>query len=178
MRCGGFGAGRLAVLLGAALWLAGCGLIGGRGGGGPVYTESMSPAWYQSNAPIMTEYLRTLPESAVGQPIDGILLSDGQHWLAGTTYLGVPAGVPAGVNVRLVDDGTQVFAYLWLEEGAEPFVLEPCSDGPQRGIRARRAGGGAYAWRSLKPEHGLVYTQCPPPAWVPADRPSARPKEE
>lgn len=156
----------------------GCGLFGRSGGGEPVFTESMTPAWYAANAPLLTDYLDTLPGSAVGTRIDGILLSDGQRWLAGTTFLGEPQGLPSGVNVRLLDDEVRVIAYVWLEEGAAPFTLEPCADGPQRGIRARRAGGGAYTWRALLPEHGLVYTICPPPAWVPAERPSARPSDE
>lgn len=154
----------------------GCGLLGG-GGGGPVYQESMSPAWYAGNAPILTDYLDTLPSSAVGQPIEGIMLSDGKRWRAGEIYLGEPGGLPEGVNVRLFDDGTTVTAFVWLDEGSAPFTLEPCPDGPQRGIRARMAGGGAYAWRAVEPAHGLVYTICPPEAWLPADRPSAQPAE-
>lgn len=162
------------LVLAIGLVAGGCGLVGG-GGGPPVFAPSMSPGWYASNAPILTDYLDTLPNSSVGQPIDGILLSDGQRWLAGETYLGEPTGLPEGVNVRLLDDGTMVIAYVWLDLGATALVLEPCADGPQRGIRARMAGGGSYAWRALEPEHGLVYTICPPDAWVPADRPSAPP---
>lgn len=157
--------------------VSGCGIPGMGGPGPPVITESMSPEWYASNAPLLTDYLSTLPDSAIGTPIDGILLSDGQHWLAGLTYLGEPAGLPDGVHVRLLDDGTLVTAYVWLDPGAEPFVLEPCESGPQRGIRARRAGGGAYAWRALEPDHGLVATICPPAEWLPADRPSNRPRD-
>lgn len=153
-----------------------CGIPMLGGGDPPEIKESMSPEWYASNAPLLTDYLATLPGNAIGQPIDGILLSDGVHWLAGLTYLGEPrVDLPEGVNVRLFDDGTTVTAYLWLEPETEPFVLEPCADGPQRGIRARRAGGGAYAWRALEPDHGLVLTICPPEAWLPADRPSNRP---
>ena len=144
-------------------------------GGGPPPQEMPGPECSAGNVPIMTAYLETLPDDAIGAPVDGILLSDGQRWLAGQTYLGAPAGLPDGVNVRLLDDGLLVTAFVWLDPGAEPFVLEPCDDGPQRGIRARQAGGGAYAWRALQAEHGLVYTICPPEAWLPADRPSARP---
>lgn len=161
--------------LGVAALAAGCALGGAGGGGGPVYEESMSPDWYATNAPLLIDYLDTLPDSAVGRPLDGILLSDGKRRLEGFTYLGRPKGLPEGVNVRLVDDGTRAIAYIWLDPDAAAFPLEPCPDGPQRGIRARRAGGGPYAWRALEPSHGLVYTICPPEAWLPADRPSARP---
>lgn len=160
-------------VLTCALWL-GC---GGRGGG-PVFQESMTPQWLAANEVILTDYLATLPDQAVGTQIDGILLSDGKRWLAGETYLGEPAALTDGLNVRLLDNGQRVIAYLWLDPGTEPYVLEPCPDGPQKGLRARRAGGGAYAWKALRPEHGLVETLCPPPSWVPADRPSARPPEE
>jgi len=91
------------------------------------------------------------------------------------TYRRFPVVFTRGEGVRLFDDGTIVTAYVWLDPGAAPFSLEPCDDGPQRGIRARRAGGGAYAWRALEPDHGLVSTICPPPAWLPEDRPSNRP---
>jgi hypothetical protein len=165
--------------LGITLLIAiasGCGIPMLGGGDPPEIKESMSPAWYSSNAPLLTDYLATLPDSAIGKPIDGILLSDGAHWLAGLTYLGRPeVRLPEGVNVRLFDDGTIVTAYVWLEPETAPFILEPCTDGPQRGIRARRAGGGAYAWRALEPDHGLVTTICPPGAWLPEDRPSNRP---
>lgn len=169
---------RASVVLGLALGgalAAGCALAPGLGGGEPVFEESMTPQWYASNAPLLTDYLDTLPDTAIGQPIDGILLSDGKRWLEGLVYLGRPAGLPEGVNVRLLDDGATPIAYVWLDPEAEPFVLEPCPSGPQRGIRARRAGGGPYAWRALEPEHGLVYTICPPASWLPVDRPSARP---
>jgi len=154
---------------------AGCGRLRGGGDVGPVFTESMTPQWYTSNAPLLIDYLDTLPDGKIGKPLDGILLSDGKHWLAGLVYLGRPKGLPEGVNVRLLDDGQTAIAYVWLDPGAAPLTLEPCPSGSQRGIRARRAGGGPYAWRALEPEHGLVYTVCPPAAWLPADRPSARP---
>ncbi len=160
----------LAVAIGS-----GCGVPGLGGGDPPEIQESMSPQWFASNAPLLTDYLATLPAASVGSPIDGILLSDGVRWLAGLTYLGEPAGLPEGVNVRLLDDGTIVTAYVWLDPGTASFSLQPCNDGPQRGIRARLAGGGAYAWRALEPDHGLVYTICPPAAWLPEDRPSNRP---
>jgi hypothetical protein len=42
-------------------------------------------------------------------------------------------------------------------------------------MRAVRLGGGAYAWKTLQPQHGVVFTPCPPDAWLPEDRPSNRP---
>jgi len=170
-----FASGCALLLAGAA----GCGLLG-RGGGGDgregVYGAPRPPEWYASNAPLMVDYLDTLPDSRIGEPLQGILLSDGERWLEGLVYLGDPVvPLPEGVNARLVDDGERAIAYLWLDAGAEPFTLSPCPDGPQRGIRAQRAGGAPYAWKALRPEHGLVYTLCPPATWLPADRPSARP---
>ena len=149
------------------LIVSGCGLLGR--GGEPAFTESMSPQWYDQNAVILTDYLDTLPARQIGHPLTGIMLSDGEHWLAGEIYLGIPADLPEGVNVRLLKNGVRVTAYIWLEEGAKPLSLTPCKNGPQRGIRARRAGGGTFTWRTLQPDHGLVYTICPPPSWLPAD---------
>lgn len=152
-----------------ALLVGGCGLLGR--GGEPVMTESMTPQWYAQNAVILTDYLDTLPASQIGHPLSGILLSDGEHWLAGEVYLGSPADLPEGVNVRLLSQDGEVTAYIWLDPGAAPLDLTPCESGPQRGIRARRAGGGAYTWRTLKPDHGLVYTICPPANWLPKNLP-------
>lgn len=149
-----------------------CGLLGGRRGP-PAMTESMSPQWYQENAVIMIDYLNTMPPNRIGQKLPGILLSDGDRWLAGDTYLGIPEGLPEGVNVRMIEEDTNRTAYIWLEKDAAPLPLEPCKDGPQRGIRARRAGGGTYTWRTLRADHGLVYTICPPPNWrLPKPSPS------
>ena len=136
---------------------------------------SATPEWFASNGPLLAEYLRTLPPSAVGKPLRGIRLSGesgDSRWLEGQTYLGVPDTIPAGVGVRMIDDGRRVVAYVWVERGGGEFLLEPCESGEQEGIRARRAGGGPYAWKTLKPQHGLVYTACPPEDWVPDDAPS------
>ena len=159
------------AVMALSLLVAGCGLLGR--GGGPVMTESMTPQWYAQNAVILTDYLETLPASQIGQPLSGILLSDGKHWLAGEVYLGIPADLPEGVNVRLLRQDDEVTAYIWLDPGAAPLDLSPCESGPQRGIRARRAGGGTYTWRTLQADHGLVYTICPPAAWSPKNMPAS-----
>jgi hypothetical protein len=143
-----------------------------------VIPPSASSEWYAANGPLLAEYLKTLPASSIGQPLKGIRLAgdpEESRWLEGQTYLGVPTGLPAGVGVRLVDDGNRVLAYLWLDAGAEPYGLEPCSSGEQKGIRARRAGGGPHAWKALEAQHGVVYTACPPEVWIPAWAPSRRP---
>jgi hypothetical protein len=136
------------------------------------------PEWYATNLPLMTAYLQTLPDSAIGRPLDGILISDGRRWFEGVTYLGKPEGLPKGIEVRLLDDGVQPRAYMWVAPGGEPYPLESCTEPPFKGIRAVRLGGGPYAWKSLRPEHGVVFTPCPPPAWLPEDRPSNRPSPD
>lgn len=139
---------------------------------------SATPEWFASNGPLLAEYLRTLPPSAIGKPLRGIRLSaedSDSRWLEGQTYLGVPGGIPAGVGVRMIDDGRRVVAYVWVEPGGGEYLLEPCESGEQEGLRARRAGGGPYAWKALKPEHGLVYTACPPEDWISDHAPSGRP---
>jgi len=145
----------------------------------PVARVSATPEWFESNGPLLAEYLRTLPDSAIGQPLRGIRLSgkgEGLRWLEGQTYLGVPEGLPSGVEVRMIGDGRRVVAYVWVERGGGEYVLEPCESGEQEGIRARLAGGGPYAWKALKPEHGVVYTVCPPEEWVPDPLPSTQPR--
>jgi len=136
------------------------------------------PDWYATNIPLMAAYLDTLPDASIGKPLDGIAISDGGRWLEGVTYLGQPAGVPRGLQVRLVDDGKLARAYLWLEPDAGPYSLEACTEPPFKGIRAVRLGGGPYAWKTLLAEHGVVFTPCPPEAWLPEDRPSNRPQPE
>lgn len=140
---------------------------------GPPPEPPRTPEWYASNVPLIAAYLQTLPDAAAGQVLDGIPLSDGQRWFAGVTYLGEPDDLPEGLHVRLLDDGQSVRAYMWLDEGGEPYELESCGTGPFRGIRAIRIGGAPYAWKALRPEHGVVYSPCPPASWLPADRPSA-----
>ena len=140
---------------------------------------SASEEWYASNGPLLAEYLKTLPASGIGKPLKGIRLAgnaNDSRWLEGQTYLGIPSGLPDGVEVRLVDDGTRAVAYLWVMSGAEPYVLEACASGEQEGIRARRAGGGVHAWTKLEAAHGVVYTGCPPDAWIPAFAPSRQPE--
>lgn len=139
---------------------------------------SASDEWYAHNGPLLAEYLKTLPATAIGKPLKGIRLagySNDSRWLEGQTYLGVPPGLPEGVEARLVDDGTRVEAYLWVKPGAAPYALEACEAGEQEGIRARRAGGGVHAWMRLEAAHGVVYTACPPEAWIPASAPSRQP---
>lgn len=163
-------AGLGALALGAAL---ACGTSGGLQP--RVIPATASEEWYASNGPLLAEYLKTLPASGIGEPLKGIRLagnSKDSRWLEGQTYLGVPPGLPEGVEARLVDDGTTAGAYLWLNPGAEPYVLEACDSGEQKGIRARRAGGGVHAWTKLEAAHGVVYTACPPDAWIPEFAPS------
>jgi hypothetical protein len=143
------------------------------GGAGPTKRPESAlevPAsreWYETNIPIVEAYLKTLPESDVGQPIDGILLSDGQRIFAGDIYQGVPPSLPVGVQARLMQHAERTVAYIWIEEGGEPLALEPCGSGEQEGIRARRLGGGTFAWKALTSKHGMVYTACPPESWLP-----------
>jgi hypothetical protein len=133
---------------------------------------SATAEWHASNGPLLAEYLKTLPENAIGQPLKGIRLSgdsESPRWLEGQVYRGVPSGLPEGLGVRLVDDGQGVLAFVWLENGASPYELQACESGEQKGIRARLAGGGAYAWMRVRPEHGVVYTACPPVEWLPTE---------
>jgi len=126
----------------------------------------------------MASYLETLPDSAIGEPLPGITISDGSLWLEGVTYLGRREDVREGLQVRLLDDGKLALAYLWLEPSAAPYPLEACPAPPFQGIRAVSLGGGPYAWKTLQAEHGVVFTPCPPEAWLPEDRPSNRPPPE
>jgi hypothetical protein len=151
--------------------VAGC----GRGGPSEPLQAPRPPEWYASNIPLMAAYLETLPDSATGKVLYGIALSDGDRWLEGVTYLGRPANAAEGLQVRLLDDGVSPRAYLWLERGAEPYPLDACVTPPFQGIRAVLLGDGPYAWKVLRPEHGVVYTPCPPAVWLPKDRPSNRP---
>ncbi len=130
------------------------------------FEKSSKPEWFDANAPLLTEYLKTLPLSAVGQPLKGIRLSDGELWLADSIYLGEPDGLPEGLGARLIDESHGVVAYLWLEKGADPFALRRCESGAHKGLKALRAGGGVYAWQLLRAEHGLVYSVCPPDEWL------------
>ena len=144
---------------------------------GPALQPSAAPAWYAQNGPIIRAYLESLPQSAVGSKLPGIRLSDGKLWLEGLTYLGPGQNLPPGLLVRLVGDESALYAYLWLEEGAEPLLLTPCRDGPQKGIRSRQAGGGVFAWKQLSAKAGVVYTECPPAEWLPEGATLTRPPE-
>lgn len=162
----------LCLLVSVELILAGCSGLGAFRSAaepGPALQPSANPVWYAENAPLIKAYLETLSDAAIGKPLPGIRLSDGELWLEGYLYLGRPQSLPMGLSVRLVkSEKGQVYAYLWVKEGAPSFALEACESGPQEGIRARQAGGGAYTWKSLSWEHGVVYTECPPEAWLPA----------
>jgi len=162
---------RLLVPLLAVLLMDGCGL---RGPSVPA-EEPRPPEWYTTNVPLMAAYLETLPDAAIGQTLDGILISDGRRWFEGFTYLGQPEDLPDGLRVRMLDDGTRPRAYMWLDDGSEPYSLVACSEPPFKGIRAVKLGDGPYAWKSLQPEHGVVFTPCMPPTWLPATRPSNPP---
>lgn len=151
------------------LWIGGCmgcGAIGPSRKPGPALQPSADPAWYAENEILIVAYLDTLPDSSIGRPLSGIRLSDGHLWLEGYTYLGKPVDPPPGVSIRLMEKGEKVYAYLWVEEGAAPFELASCETGDQVGIRARRAGGGVHAWKMLDSTKGVVYTECPPQAWL------------
>jgi len=135
---------------------------------------SATPKWYAQNGPLLAEYLKTLSLEQMGQPLKGIRLSGeagGPRWLEGQIYLGIPSDLPDGVSGRLVQDGTRTLAYLWVSDEVSGFSLEPCEDGEQQGIRARQAGGAPYAWNELISAHGVVYTACPPRAWLPEESP-------
>ncbi|MDE0884810.1 MAG: hypothetical protein OSB70_04700 [Myxococcota bacterium] len=168
--------GRVAACFLALLWL-GFIACGHPFGSAPrERAASATPKWYAQNGPLLAEYLETLPSEQIGQPLKGIRLSGeagAPRWLEGQTYLGVPSGLPEGISVRLVKDGARTFAYVWASDEVwvsdedAGFSLEPCADGEQKGIRARQAGGGSYAWTVISPAHGVVYTACPPEDWLP-----------
>lgn len=162
----------LGLLVGACM---GFGPMGPTREPGPALQPSADPAWYAENEALIAAYLETLPDSSIGKALPGIRLSDGNLWLEGYTYLGKPSDLPPGLSVRLVEKGNKVYAYLWLAEGAAPFQLDSCESGDQQGIRARRAGGGAHAWKMLDAGRGVVYTECPPRAWLEGEFISGRP---
>lgn len=153
----------LALLVGSC---AGCGVMGPSLEPGPALQPTANPAWYAENEPLIMAYLETLPDSSIGKSLPGIRLSDGNLWLEGYTYIGKPSDLPPGLSVRLVEKGDKVYAYLWVAESAAPFELDSCEGGDQQGIRARRAGGGVHAWKMLDAKRGVVYTECPPRAWL------------
>ena len=153
-----------------SIWVVGCSVIPGFRSSaepGPALQPSADPVWYVRNEPLIKAYLQSLPNSAIGKSLPGIRLSDGNLWLEEHTYLGPGLETPPGLSVRLLKNQQILYAYMWMEEGADPFALTPCSDGPQRGIRARKAGGGAFAWKQLNAKEGVIYTECPPADWLP-----------
>jgi hypothetical protein len=60
----------------------------------------------------------------------------------------------------------KVLAYMWAEPGAEPFALVGCSEAHKPGIRARRLSGHVHTWKTVRPEHGILFTSCPPATWI------------
>jgi hypothetical protein len=163
-RCIGLVALLLCVVLGP-----GC-VVPGRGGP-PKHRDghvvSDPAAWQRANAPLVEEYLATLPDSQKGQLLGGILLSDGTRWFEGYRYLGKPQTDHVGLQVRMLrDQRGRVLAYMRLDEGSEPLPLQPCKGKENPGIRARQLTGEVYAWYALAPDQGFVYTACPPEAWL------------
>ncbi len=153
-----------------SILVAGCGVIPGlrpASEPGPALQASAAPVWYARNEPLIKAYLESLPNSAIGKSLPGIRLSDGNLWLGEYIYLGPGLKTPPGLSVRLVENQQILYAYMWMEEGADPYALTPCPDGPQKGIRARKAGGGAFAWKQLNAKEGVIYTECPPDDWLP-----------
>jgi hypothetical protein len=147
------------------LALAGCG--GGGRPTGPASTIPGSPAWYAASTPLAIEYLRTLPDSAIGQPMAGIVLADGQRWLEGFVYRGVvPVEHPGMHVVSVVPPLERPETLVWIDEGGEPWLLPECG-GDLVGIRARTIAGEVYTWKALRPGSGIVRTACPPEDWPP-----------
>jgi hypothetical protein len=126
---------------------------------------SMSPDWLARSSPLAVEYLRTLPDTRIGQPLSGIGLPGGVRWLEGFVYLGrIETGHP-GLNVvalRTPDEGPATL--LWIDEDGAPFPLAVCPP-EELGIRARVISGEVYTWKSLRPGDGVVSTECPPATW-------------
>jgi hypothetical protein len=156
----------LSLLSLLAVGCAGLPLIGSSKDPAPPLRQSMSAQWYEANAPLVQEYLAHQPDSARGKALAGIPLSDGTRWFEGDVYLGRRLDIAPGLIVVLLERESERRAYLWLEEGSDPMPLLVCHSGDDEGIRARRLGGAMYAWRELRPEHGIVVTICPPAEWL------------
>lgn len=159
------------LLLSMFIFVEGCAGIPGlirSGVPGPALQLTADPAWYKKNETLIEAYLESLPDSSIGKVLPGIRLSDGELWLKGYFYLGQGVNIPQGLSVRLVRKEKRIYAYVWVDESLDSFIFEPCQERGQKGIRARQAGGGTFAWMKLNAESGVVYTQCPPEAWLPA----------
>ncbi len=145
----------------------------GCGGGAPAVDDRAprarpgSPEWTRSSEPLVRAFLSTLSPLVIGQPLDGIRLSDDERWFEGDIYLGRPTGTPAGLFVVMLKHEGETLAYMWAEPEAEPFELEGCDEEHKPGIRARRLSGHVHTWKTVRPEHGVVYTECPPETWIP-----------
>ncbi len=155
------------MLLAALLGVSACWAVpgGSRGRRGGEQLQSRSPEWVERNAPLVVAYLSTLPSDAVGQPMRGIRLSDGRRWYEGDIYRGQARMDDAKQHVHLIEQRGVLRAVLWIDEGGSALPLEAC-EGEWAGIRAERLGGGAYAWRALRAEHGVVVSPCPPEEWI------------
>jgi hypothetical protein len=116
--------------------------------------------WRRANEPLVKEYLVTLPASAVGQQLRGIRLSDGHRWLEGYVLEGWRKDLLPEAHIILLSKDDYDYAYLWLEDGTEPLPMAACENDGE-GVRVRRLSGEILPWRSLRPEHGVVYTLCP-----------------
>jgi len=120
--------------------------------------------------PLAIEYVRTLPDDLIGQPLAGIPLSEGGRWLEGFVYEGVVRVNHPGMQVveLTAPDGTST-TLVWIDEGGEPWLLPGCGTGDggsKVGVRARTISGEVYTWKSLRPGAGLVAVQCPPAVWA------------
>ncbi len=117
--------------------------------------------------PIAIEYLRTLPDERIGQPLAGIPLSDGRRWLEGFVYYGAVDVEHPGMHVvGLASPAGEPLVLAWIDEEGEPWPLPDCA-AEQKGVRARTLAGQVYTWRALRPGDGLVWPTCPPEAWLP-----------
>ena len=141
---------------------------------GPPATVPGTAAWHASSSPLAVEYLRTLPDERIGEPLAGIPLSDGRRWLKDFIYLGrVPVEHPGMtvVSVQLPPD--EPVTFVWIEPDGEPWPLPACEP-VEKGVRARTLSGHVYTWKALRPGAGIVSLECPPPIW-PAPGPARRP---
>lgn len=135
------------------------------------FTFSARAEWLgeglEKNEPLVIEYVLSLKPGK--NPIEGIMLTDGNLCLKSFRYRSQAEQDRLGTNIHLFQKDGGYPAIIWLDSEAKPLPLPACQPDSEEPwfpwYQGSLISGDVYTYPEVRPDHSIVTNYCPGASW-------------